>query len=109
MVARYRGVPPEVGSFSLTDNSSVRIVNADSFIVEWLYWFGERYGYEAETVRWWKIFCLRSSNVVDFGANIGYYAIQGALVSPTVVYTAVEPPPSVLTRSTVGHRATSCA
>ena len=93
MAARYRGVPPEVHSFPLSDNPSLRIVNADSFIVEWLYWFGERYGYEAETIRWWKSFCRRSSNIVDFGANIGYYAIQGASVSPSGVYKAVEPHP----------------
>lgn len=93
MIARYRGVPPEVESFPLIDNPSVRITNAESFIVEWLYWFGERYGYEASTVRWWKTFCARSSDIVDFGANIGYYAVQGALAAPSARYTAVEPHP----------------
>ena len=91
--ARYRGLPAQLDSFALSDNPSVRIVNADSFIVEWLYWFGEQYGYEASTIHWWKCFCARSSSIVDFGANIGYYAVQGALNAPAARYTAIEPHP----------------
>ncbi len=91
--ARFRGVPPELDSFLLMDNPSVRIANADSFIVEWLYWFGERYGYEPATIRWWKRFCASSSHIVEFGSNIGYYIIQGARMAPEARYTAVEPHP----------------
>jgi len=91
--ARYRGVPPGLDTFVLTDNPSVRLANADSFIVEWLYWFGERYGYEPATIAWWKTFCARSSNILELGSNIGYFIIQGAPAAPTATYTAVEPHP----------------
>lgn len=92
-VARYRGLPPGLESFVLAGNPELRLANADSFIVEWLYWFGERYGYEPATIRWWKEFCASSSSIVELGANIGYYVIQGALVAPTARYIAVEPHP----------------
>lgn len=91
--ARYRGVPPEIDSFVLVDNSSVRLSNADSFIVEWLYWFGEQNGYEAAVIHWWKRFCASSSHIVEFGSNIGYYIVQGAPMAPDAHYTAVEPHP----------------
>ena len=92
-VLRYRGVPKKLASFALLDNPGVRLNNADSFIVEWLYWFGERYGYEAAEIAWWKLFVARSTGVLDLGANIGYYPLQAATVSNSVPYTAVEPHP----------------
>ena len=91
--ARYRGVPSDVESFVLADNSSVRIANADSFIVEWLYWFGERYGYEPGTITWWKRFCASATRILELGTNIGYYVIQGAQTAPGAVYVGVEPHP----------------
>lgn len=91
--ARYRGVPAELDSFVLTDNPEVRIANADSFIVEWLYWFGERYGYEPAVIKWWKVFCASSSHIVEFGANIGYFIVQGAPMGIGARYVAVEPHP----------------
>ncbi len=92
-VARYRGVPPHLNSFALPDNPSVRIANADSYIVERLYWLGEREGYEPATIHWWRKFCASSSHILEFGSNIGYYMIQGALAAPTAHFTAVEPHP----------------
>jgi len=91
--ARYRGVPPDLDSFVLPDNPSVRLANADSFIVEWLYWFGERYGYEPGTITWWKRFCASSTHILELGANIGYYVIQGAQAGPQAHYVGVEPHP----------------
>jgi len=91
--ARYRGVPYEIDSFVLIDNNSVRLSNADSFIVEWLYWFGEQNGYEAAVIHWWKRFCAASSHIVEFGSNIGYYIVQGAPMAPDAHYMAVEPHP----------------
>lgn len=91
--ARYRGVPANIDSFDLVDNPAITIANADSFIVEWLYWFGERYGYEPGTITWWKRFCSSSSRILELGANIGYYAVQGALAAPEAHYVGVEPHP----------------
>lgn len=91
--ARYRGVPTELDSFVLPDNPSVRLVNADSFLVEWLYWFGERYGYEPGTITWWKRFSASSSHILELGANVGYYVVQGARAGPQAHYVGVEPHP----------------
>lgn len=92
-VIRFRGVPSEVRSFTLADNPSISLVNADSFIVEWVYWFGERYGYEPGTVYWWRKFCATSASILELGANIGYATVQGAKVAPQARYRAVEPHP----------------
>lgn len=90
-VARHRGIPPDVDVFSLLDNPAVSLVRADSFIAERLYWFGEKFGYEPEGVWWWRHFCQRSHSILELGANIGYYTVQGALVAPDSRYIAVEP------------------
>jgi FkbM family methyltransferase len=92
-VVRYRGVPRSVDSFALADNPEVKIACADSFVAERLYWFGEKKGYEPEVLRWWKDFCARSTNILELGTNIGYFAVQGALANPGARYTAVEPHP----------------
>lgn len=92
-LVRHRGVPRDLDSFRLLDNPRVAIANGDSFIVERLYWFGERNGYEPEVVRWWRHYCRRARKILEVGANIGYFAVQGALENPSAEYTAVEPHP----------------
>ena len=92
-VVRHRGLPADLETFTLIDNPNISLVNADSFIVERLYWFGERKGYEPEVIRWWRPFCARSNGILDIGANIGYYAVQGGIASRGTKYTAVEPHP----------------
>jgi FkbM family methyltransferase len=93
-VVRYRGVPPDIESFVLSDNRNVRFVNADSYVVERLYWFGEKHGYEPEVVRWWRQYCGRSASILEMGANIGYFTVQGAKAAPGARYVAVEPHPN---------------
>lgn len=92
-VARHRGVPASTRSFPLVDNPEISLVNADSFVVERLYWFGEKYGYEPDGLRWWRYFCGRSSHILELGANVGYYSVQGARAAPSARYVAVEPHP----------------
>lgn len=92
-VLRYRGVPRRLESFALLDNPRVRLANTDSFIVEWLYWFGERYGYEPAEIAWWKVFVSHATGILDLGANVGYYAVQAGAGGHDVPYTAVEPHP----------------
>lgn len=92
-VVRYRGVPAQTETFTLVDNPDVRLVNADSYVIERLYWFGEKYGYEPEVVQWWRKFCRRSHSILELGANIGYFTVQGALAAPGARYVAVEPHP----------------
>ncbi len=90
-VVRYRGIPDDTDVFSPRDNPAISFVRADSFITERLYWFGERFGYEPEGVTWWKYFCARSQRILELGANIGYYTVQGARHAPEAAYVAVEP------------------
>lgn len=92
-VVRHRGVPAETESFALVDNPDVWMVNADSYVIERLYWFGESYGYEPEVVPWWREYCRRSSSILELGANIGYFTVQGAKTAPRARYVAVEPHP----------------
>ncbi len=92
-VVRYRGVPRTRDSFTLADNPAVTVASSDSFIAERLYWFGEAKGYEPEVLRWWRHFCARSTNILELGTNIGYFAVQGALANPSARYTGVEPHP----------------
>lgn len=92
-VVRHRGVPSEIDVFALVDNPSVSLVNSDSFVIERLYWFGERFGYEPEVLMWWRHYCARSSKILELGANVGYFTVQGAQAARTADYTAVEPHP----------------
>ena len=92
-ILRYRGIPRHLKSFPLTDNPSLSVLNTDSFIAERLYWFGESKGYEPEVLHWWRRFCAASTNILELGTNIGYYAVQGGRINPTARYTAVEPHP----------------
>jgi FkbM family methyltransferase len=92
-VLRHRGLE-SVGTFSIVDRPEVRLVAADSLVVRRLFWFGER-GYEASEAAWWRWFCERSERILELGANIGYYTVQGGLVAPRASYVAVEPHPEV--------------
>jgi FkbM family methyltransferase len=95
-VARHRGLPSDLGSFTLTDNPAISITNRESFIVERLYWFGEKKGYEPEVLKWWLRHCARATNILELGANIGYFTVQGAKANPAARYTAVEPHPGAV-------------
>ena len=92
-VLRHRGVPEDLEHFRLIDNPSICLANADSFIVERLYWFGEQKGYEPEVLHWWRAFCAESAHILELGANIGYFVVQGARANASACYTAVEPHP----------------
>lgn len=91
-LARHRGVPEGVTSFPLLDRPEISFVNADSMVLQRLYWFGER-GYEPGLVEWWRYFCRLSPNILELGANVGYYTVQGARAAPEGAYIAVEPHP----------------
>ena len=92
-VARHRGIPAGVDSFPLVDNPSVSLVRADSFVTERSYWFGETFGYEPGGIFWWRHFCKGATKILELGANIGYYTVQGAGVAAGARYVAVEPHP----------------
>jgi FkbM family methyltransferase len=79
-------------TFPLADNPALSFVNADSLVLQQLFWFGEK-GWEPELLPWWRHFCTRSSAILELGANVGYYTVQGGKVAPDARYVAVEPHP----------------
>jgi FkbM family methyltransferase len=87
------GIPAGVGSFSLRDNRRLRFVNAESLVLHQLYWFGEQ-GWEPQLLPWWRRLCRRSSAILELGANVGYFTVQGARAAPHARYLAVEPYPA---------------
>src|SRR3712207_7346831 len=46
-----------------------------------------------ELLPWWRKLCRASERVLELGANVGYFSVQGALAAPQARYTAVEPHP----------------
>lgn len=92
---RHGGIPASVRTFPLVDNPARWFVNAESLVLAQLYWFGEQ-GWEPELLPWWRYLCRNSSAVLELGANVGYYVVQGAQAAPGVCYTAVEPHPDSL-------------
>src|SRR5215217_3032819 len=90
---RRGGIPAGVTTFTLPDNPGLRFVNAESLVLHQLYWFGEQ-GWEPQLLPWWRRFCRRSSAILELGANVGYFTVQGARAAPEARYIAVEPYPA---------------
>ena len=86
------GIPRAVSRFSLVDNPDLEFVATDSQVLEQLYWSGED-GWEPELLPWWRACCRNATSVLELGANIGYFAVQGGRAAPDVRYVAVEPHP----------------
>ena len=87
------GIPAAVTSFTLGDKPELRFVNAESVVLHQLYWRGEQ-GWEPQLLPWWRHFCRRSSAILELGANVGYFTVQGAKAGPQARYLAVEPYPT---------------
>jgi FkbM family methyltransferase len=86
------GIPRAVATFALADNPELSFVNADSLVLRQLYWFGEQ-GWEPELLPWWRYLCRRAASILELGANVGYFTVQGARAAPRARYVAVEPHP----------------
>lgn len=89
-VARHRRLP--VADFALDGPEGPRLVAADSVVVSTLYWYGTR-SYEGAEPDWWCRACRQATEVVELGANVGYYTVLGAWANPSCHYRAVEPHP----------------
>jgi len=87
------GIPAGVTTFTVRDNRELMFVNAESLVLHQLYWFGEQ-GWEPQLLPWWRRFCRRSSAILELGANVGYFTVQGAKAGPHARYIAVEPYPA---------------
>jgi FkbM family methyltransferase len=89
---RRGGIPTGVTTFALGDQPELRFVSHDSLVLHQLYWFGEQ-GWEPRLLPWWRHCCARASAVLELGANVGYFTVQGARAAPRARYVAVEPHP----------------
>jgi FkbM family methyltransferase len=92
-VLRRGGIPAGVTTFTLADNRELRFVSAESLVLHQLYWFGER-GWEPQLLPWWRRCCGHASAILELGANVGYFTVQGAKAGPQARYVAVEPYPA---------------
>jgi FkbM family methyltransferase len=82
-----------VSTFRLVDNPDLEFTAADSQVLGQLYWYGGEEGCEPELLPWWRRFCRDARSVLELGANVGYFAVQGGRAAPGVRYVAVEPHP----------------
>jgi len=89
---RRGGIPAGVATFTLADNPELRFVSHDSLVLHQLYWFGEQ-GWEPQLLPWWRRCCADASAILELGANVGYFTVQGARAAPRARYVAVEPHP----------------
>jgi FkbM family methyltransferase len=90
-VLRHRPLAP-MRDFALPDNPALRLAAVESRLARLLYWYGES-GYEGCETLWWRRLCARSHGILELGANIGYYTVQGAAAAPNAKYVAVEANP----------------
>jgi FkbM family methyltransferase len=88
---RHRPLAP-MRDFALPDNPGLRLQAVESRLARLLYWYGES-GYEGCETLWWRRLCERATGILELGANIGYYTVQGAAAAPTAKYVAVEANP----------------
>lgn len=84
----YRPVPlPDI----TVPGGRERIAVVGSRMERVLWWYGEA-GYEDGEAARWRALCAGARDVLELGANIGYYSVVGALVAPGR-YTTVEANP----------------
>ena len=86
------GIPRAVSTFRLVDNPHLQFVAVDSQVLGQLYWYGEQ-GWEPELLPWWRLACQSSHSVLELGANVGYFSVQGGRAAPGIRHVAVEPHP----------------
>jgi FkbM family methyltransferase len=91
-VVRLRAITG-VKEFELADAPNLRFVNSDSQIVQLVYWLGQT-GYEPGEAAFWRRACEQATGILEIGANIGYYTVQGASAARGTRYVAVEPLPA---------------
>jgi FkbM family methyltransferase len=90
--ARLRAITG-VDEFTLADAPDLHFANVDSQIVQLVYWLGQS-GYEPGEAAFWRRACEEAGGILEIGANIGYYTVQGASASRGTRYVAVEPLPA---------------
>lgn len=88
---RYRKIDRSIESFDIPF-LNLKIYNDGSFISRQLYWYGP-YGHEFNEAKLWAYLCSKSKNIIEMGANIGYFTMVGAAASDKSNYTSIEANP----------------
>jgi FkbM family methyltransferase len=88
-VLRHRHLDPKAQSIRI-DELDLSLYNDNSILTKRLFYLGQ---YEGTETYWWKYFCERARDIVEFGANTGLYSIVGARVPGVARYTAIEAHP----------------
>ncbi len=79
--------------FPIPDAPHLTMARSDSVVCAIVFWLGQR-AYEGSEIDWWAACCTRSRNVVEVGANVGLYSLNGAAAVPADArYLAIEPHP----------------
>jgi FkbM family methyltransferase len=91
-VVRLRRVP-EGGPFRVAGHPAARMVPADSYVTNRVYWLGLD-GYEPGGPAWWASLVAAHDSALEIGANVGLYTVVGALADPSTRYRAAEPNPA---------------
>jgi FkbM family methyltransferase len=96
-LARLRPVPQSVRSFTPPGRPDIRFVNGASGVTQWTYWLGmDDVARLGAGPRVWEALCAGAADVVEIGANIGFYTVPGAKAA-TGRYRAYEPHPESAT------------
>ncbi len=90
-VLRHRPLAP-LETFAVPGDTGLRLCAVESRLARLLYWYGDA-GYEQGETAWWRRLCAGATSIVEIGANIGYYTVQGAQAGPTARYVAIEANP----------------
>jgi FkbM family methyltransferase len=90
-VLRHRPLAP-LEHFAIPGSAELRLCAVESRLTRLLYWYGDD-GYERGETACWRRLCAAADSIVEIGANIGYYAVQGAHAAPAARYVAVEANP----------------
>jgi hypothetical protein len=93
-VLRHRPIAA-LGTFTLPDDPSLTMAAVESHFVRRLYWYGAG-GYEGAEAEWWERCCARATNVLELGANVGFYSVIGGRAAPDARYRAVGPHPEAV-------------
>lgn len=92
-LARVRQVPASITTFHPPGRPDVEMVNVESLATRAIFWMGLDYqGRHGAGPRLWEALCAQASEVVEVGANIGFFTLTGGAVARGT-YTAYEPHP----------------
>jgi FkbM family methyltransferase len=93
LTAYRRNIPASVETFEIIGREDLRMVNLPSVETRVVFWTGDRWiTQHSAGLEIWQRLCQRADDVVELGANVGFYTIAGATAARGR-YVAVEPHP----------------